>query len=238
MVQPIILATVGFKMPLDFPLIHHNSIASIINKYKESHKIQWTSFNLGWVGLAYRYRAMVEYDEQFTSYIRISASPSPEERYAQSKSLFGFFTNGLSTLECLFFSMYCIGAILDASLFPISKDKDLKFYPEKVISKFMIGFNNDALSNEMKALLTHNEWIELENIRNVLRHRVELPRTFYKGGDLNGMTTIPANPKAIPNQWQFDFSVNDKTTALYRAWLVKELTALIVELDNFCKRKL
>jgi len=62
--------------------------------------------------MAYRYRALAEYDEEFTASVMVSTSPAPEERYRQGKTLFWFFVNAVSVIECFFYSANCIASIL------------------------------------------------------------------------------------------------------------------------------
>lgn len=89
-------------------------------------------------GIAYRYRTMSEYDEQFTlSTTKFGKSPLDDERYNQEKALFGFLIDATSTTECFFYSTYCVASILKPSEFPISDGKTLKrLYPQEVAQEF------------------------------------------------------------------------------------------------------
>jgi hypothetical protein len=233
-----ITTNVGIVMPPDFPVKTYNEVLKYINKYNTSKKEEWTLFHMGWNGLRYRYRAMADYDEQFTSSVKKSNSSSHEERYIQENALFGFFVSGVSAIECLFFSIYCMASFINTKSFPVMKANELRFDPENVTTRFNISFPNDALSSCMTNFQANPKWTDLNDFRNVLSHRGVPPRTFYAGGERDGMATIPINPKEPSHIWKYDFYINENTTSSYRHWLSKELTNLLNNVETFCKSKL
>jgi len=233
------LTTVGFAPPPNFPAEGHNKVHLHLNKYKDTHNVQWGLFGLGWNGLAYRYRAVTEYDKEFTiSVKKFGNSPPSEERYNQGKALFGFFVNAVSVIECFSFATFCMASILKPEEFPLSKSKELKFYPKDVASKFADYFPTDNLTGKMNKCLNADTYKQMYDIRNVLTHRGMLPRKFYRGGDRNGMATMPINPEAPSNQWQFDFPVDEQTTKKFREWLSDTLKELVESSVDFCTRRL
>lgn len=232
------LATVGFMMPADFPVEGHNNVHSRLVKYKETHRAQWSSFGLGWKGVAYRYRALTECDEKFTASVQVSNSPPPEERYRQGEALFGFFVNAVSVIECFFYSAHCMASILAPTEFPVSEPRDLRFSPETVASRFDANFPGYRLSIELKRCLDEPTYNEMRDIRNVLTHRGMPPRAFYRGGERNGMATMPANLPAPSDQWKFDLPVDAQTTASGRQWLSDILKRLIAAANDLCNREL
>lgn len=236
--KEIKLKSVGISMPPKFPTETYNKVHSCLIKYGNTHVGQRKSFSLGWNGLAYRYRALVDYDEEFTTSVKVSNSPPPEERYKQGKALFGFFVNALSTIECFFYSAYCMASILNPGAFPISRSKDLRFYPENVADKFSTNFPNDCLSIEMRLCLDQPTYKEMKDMRDVLAHRGMPPRAFNCGGERNGMTTMPKNIKDPSDQWQFDLPVDEQTTVSRRQWLDNMLDGLIGAANDFCNRRL
>lgn len=233
------LNSVGFIPPKDFPAKRHDDIHECLKKYKDTHKVEWSLFASGWNGVAYRYRAMAEYDEQFTAYmVKFGGSPPPEERYEQGKALFGFFTNAVSVIECFFFSAYCIASILKPSVFPVSRSTNLRFYPNNVEPKFAVNFPNNPISLSMRHCLSEPTYEYMCVMRNVLSHRGVPPRRFYQGGERHGRTTMPINPEAPSDQWQFDFSVDEQTTKMFREWLSNTLAGLMDSAYQFCTSEL
>jgi len=233
------LTSVGFTPPPDFPTEAHNKVHQYLNKYKDTHNVQWSLFGLGWNGLSYRYRAAAEYDYEFTSSVKkFGNSPPPEERYNQEKALFGFFVNAVSVIGCFFFSTYFMASILKSEEFPFSKSEELKLYPKDVALYFTKHFPKDNLTNKMNECLNADTYKQMNKMRIVLFHRGMLPRKFYAGGERNGMATMPINPRASSNQWQFDFSVDEQTTTSLRQWLCSVIKDLLDSTFNFCTRKL
>jgi hypothetical protein len=233
------LTTVGFIPPSDFPTGAHDKVHSCLVKYKDTHPAQWRSFGLGWNGVVYRYRAMAEYDEQFTTSIKnYGNSPPSEERYKQGNTLFGFFVCAVSAIECFFYSTYWMGVILKPNEFP-SDSRNLKhLYAETIAEKFNANFHGDALTEQMKRCVDDPMYTDMKDIRDVLSHRGMLPRTFYRGGERDGMATMPTNPKDSSDQWQYDFPVDVQTTTSRRQWLCNILKGLIDSTVDFCTRQL
>jgi len=120
----------------------------------------------------------------------------------------------------------------------MSKSKDLKFYPATVASRFATNFPKDRLSMEMRRCLNESTYKQMNDIRKVLTHRGMPPRAFYRGGERNGMATMPSNLPAPSDRWQFDLPVDAQTTASRRQWLCDMLKGLIAAADDFCDRKL
>lgn len=232
------LTSVGFIVPSDFPSDAYERIHGRLVKYKDTNREQWHSFILGWNGLAYRYRAMAEYDEQYSSLIRtFGNSPPSEERYKQGKALFGFFVTAVSTIECFFYSAYWVGAILEPGAFPLDA-KAIRLYPLDIAKKFEATFPEDSFSKQMTQCVCKSTYAEMKDIRDVLSHRGMLPRHFYRGGERNGMATMPVNPKDLSDQWQYDLSIDERTTATRRQWLSGELKHLTFAANNFCEQRL
>lgn len=225
-------------MPSDFPSEAHERIHKLLVRYKDTNPVQWQSFGLGWNGLAYRYRAMAEYDEEYTSSIKaLGNSPPPEERYKQGKALFGFFVSVVSTIECFFYSTYWVGTILKPTWFP-SNSKALGLYPTDVAQKFEADFPEDTLTKQMVQCVHNTTYAETKAIRDALSHRGMLPRRFYRGGERDGMATMPTNPKDLSNQWQYDLSIDERTAATRCQWLSSELKGLTSAANDFCERRL
>jgi len=187
---------------------------------------------MGWNGVAYRYRALVEYDEEFTESISVSVSPPGEERYWQERAYFGFFTSALSVFECYFYSAYCIGSILEPNVFRMSQANHLRRYPKDVSKRYSAVFTNDPLSDRMASLILHDKFTEIDDRRNVLSHRGSIRRAFGLSA------TMPRNVTELPDQWDQGVSIDVNTTASLRQWISDELEGLVDAAALFCKAKL
>jgi len=230
------LTSVGCDVPDDFPSEWHEEIKKLLIKYKEPNLTEWESFSVGWNGLVYRYRAMTEYDEIFTTSIsKFGSSPRPEERYHQDKALFGFFVNAVSVIECFFYAVYWISIITKPNLSPTSA-KNLKFlYAANITEKYEHEFPKETLTKKLRAFVGCPQYINMKDMRDVLSHRGKLPRNFYQGGERHGKTTMPNNPKDLSSKWAYDNFIDEETTAKLHKFLSTELESLTSETVNFCK---
>lgn len=170
--------------------------------------------------------------------IQTILSPPPEERCDQGKSFFSFFVNSISAISCFFFSMYCIGSMLDPNRFPTIEPNDLSIYPKHIADLFHHCFRGDDLQQDMEWCLKESSYWKINNIHRVLMHRGMPPRRFHKGGELHDITTMPSNLPAPSDHWQFDLPVDEWITASYRQWLSIALGRLVNSASIFCDKRL
>ena len=229
----------GVDMPGEFPFEAYNSVKVILNKYGESYKTQVTCFRQGWNGVARRYLSMAQYDNEFTD--SIGRLQTHKERHIQDKTIFGFFVNGVSVVDCFFYGVYWIASILKPDEFSGNEAKKLNYiYPESVKNKFKNDneFKEELLTRNMEKYICENSFYSnMKDMRDVLSHRGIFRYNFYLGGG-EDKVTIAKNPKDLPEKWQNDLLIDINTTRMYHeqlSYMVKELVEANAE---FCKRKL
>jgi hypothetical protein len=230
------LTSVGCDVPDDFPSEWHEETKQLLVKYKDTKLTEWKSFSVGWNGIVYRYRAMTEYDEIFTTSIsKIGSSPPPEERYHQDKALFGFFVNAVSVIECFFYAVFWIGIIIKPSLSPMDAKSLQSLYPKDISKKYEKEFPRENLTKKLRAFIGCPQYTDMKDMRDVLSHRGKLPRNYYAGGERDGKTTMPNNPKESTSKWVLNNYIDKETTAKRRKFLSTELESLTSETVKFCK---
>lgn len=228
-----------FDAPARLPLAEYDAVNERVSLRASGNKDVWHGFASAWNGVAYRLRAAQEHAEGFRASISASSAPEPNERYRQDHDLFGFVVSALSTLECFFFASYCIGSLLDTTLFPLSQAKDLKFYPKDVAEQFGKAFPNELLSSKMKDCLSSDEFKQLSDLRNVLAHRGTPPRKHFFGtGNTDKPSAIPGNLVDLASGWRYDFSLDPRCLDPYQAFLDKTLSQLVIEASRFVNTKL
>jgi len=232
------LNSAGISMPSTFNGSAHDAVNKHLSRYMRLRELQWKSFASGWNAVAYRARAAAEYDEEFTRSVALSGSPEPEERFRQEQALFGFFVCALSSLECFFYSAYCIASIINDKAFPISTPENLRFKPEDVANKFADEFEGETISLRLGGCVRSPIYAELREIRNVLAHRGSLPRAFSEGGEQDGSVMMPSTPAALSTLWNYDFAVDMKTTSKRQQWVSRTLWHLLASAEQFCMSKL
>jgi hypothetical protein len=227
------LSTVGIDVPPGLNATDHNAIHERMVRYKDIHAAAWGSFSAAWKGVVYRYRAACEYSAQFTELNSLNRNATFEERYLQDHALFSFSVSALSTLECFYFGMNCIGCVINQTTFPITSAKDLRFYPPEVVKRYTALFPNEQIIKEMQDCLSAPAYAHLGNMRNVLTHRGAPPRHFKVGGDQDGKIFMPSNPKELSPDWKFESEIDTNTTEVLRAWLEASLQKLLASARTF-----
>jgi hypothetical protein len=98
----------GLTLPSNFPQESFARIYRAVEPYRQ--QASYIQFIGAWNAVAYRFTAMVEYDERFTASIKANG-PGPAEplRYEQERDLFGFASNAYSMFDAFHYGMYVIG---------------------------------------------------------------------------------------------------------------------------------
>ena len=192
-------------------------------KYSESAPIPWRSFAGAWNGVTHRYRSAHDFDLAFVEAMAAGDGPPLKDRYQQELALFGFASAALSTLECCAFAAYCLGALARPDVFPVTIDRDLRFYPPQVRDTFLKAYPGHLVGDVLADVLGSSEYERLADLRNVLSHRGTLPRSFHvsvgTGPHARDGAFIPSNPKSISSDWLFNQPVDATLTQVLRTWL-------------------
>ncbi len=227
-------------MPDDFDVDLYDSICASITKRGQYHHRADSHFAYAWKAIAYRFRAMAECDEDFTdSFPKRLSLPIEErfaERYRQEKAVFGFFANGISSIECFFYAAYCFACIVNPNGFPLTDSQDLKFTPLSAYKKFATHLRGDGLTSEMECCLRDPKYREAREMRDVLMHRGALPRTVRLESGQPDLVAIPENPKDLSDDWRYKIELRADFTMTRRQWLSDTLAHLLARTSEYCRR--
>jgi hypothetical protein len=232
----------GLLVPDDFNEAAVEQVREIMASYSTSEPGPWKSFAAAWNGLAYRFRSADEYHRDFTTAMESGDAPLAEPRYQQERALFAFYAAALSTVECFSFATYCLGSIAHPTGFPMTKDRDLKFYPSDVAKRFAKELPGERITELLQTLIDAPEFTQLSDLRNVLSHRGTLPRSIHAsvGTGAPGKTGayVASNPKSLSSDWQFDQTVDVSLTLANRTWLSEILHDLLEAESEFVRAHL
>jgi hypothetical protein len=169
--------------PPDFPVTSIDSLhAYLSDRDPGAPQItEWKEWSTGLNGLVHRFLGCDEHGRTAIASLRASASPPTVERHRQETALFGFFYEGLSCLECLYYALYFVGCLADASHFDVNINRR-RLEPEFVARRYTGRYPTDRLAQSLAAVETSAEFDEWEAIRNFMSHRGLPGRTFYEGG--------------------------------------------------------
>lgn len=233
------LSTIGLIMPIDFPSALYESVHARAVAKKDQHPDSWVQFSGAWNAIAYRFLSCTEHDTAFTNSIsqtRGDAPPQPE-RYFQERDLFGFFFTGLSSIECLYYALFAIGSIVDATRFPMGTAQQLRnISPRSTSQQYNAAFPSEPLSFLLNQLITSMEFLEWTEIRNILAHRSSPPRQIFRSihVSIRNAPHTSSNSVADPSPlWLNGIQLDSTTTSSRRTWLVRTLGDVIQETETF-----
>lgn len=228
-----------FDMPVDLPVSEYDKVMAIVGKHQTQVDV-YKAFVAAWTGVAYRCRGMNEFAHDFLSSANQSTSPEINERFRQDNNLFCFFAAGLSALECVILSSYCVGSLANPVAFPISVAKDLDFRVAEVLKRFKNTFPSSPVSTTLEQVISCDDYQQLSNFRNALAHRGTPPRTHYAEnfGPGDKPSAIMSNPKALPSDWQFAFELSDTAMQPVKKFVLDSVSKLIVSLETFAASEL
>jgi hypothetical protein len=217
----------GFDVPDDFPLERLEAVhATISDPDEERRKLPgWAEWAGACNGVLYRFMACAEHSDTLINSLQRSTSPPIPERYEQEKLLYSFFSEGLSSLECLYYGAYFAGSLVAASQLDPTKDaRDIT--PVFVTRKFEAAFPGERVTATLRRVLDDAEYRAWKDFRNVLTHRAAPGREHHEGGPSSGNT-----------YWLGDL-LDPASFSARRIWLAASLTAILADLDAFAAQHL
>jgi hypothetical protein len=127
----------------------------------------------GFKGVAYRFRAALEYETEFRLSFEApgGVAPPTDEHYAQERALFGFFVSGLACIECFWFAIHAIGAFYESKVFRLDP-RSLKNLTLKHLADGLTRTWPDSeVATAVQALISDEVFRNWKDIRNILSHR-------------------------------------------------------------------
>lgn len=222
------LSVNGLVMPADFPTAMFEGVQSVIRDRARLPDALYSEFAGAWNAVSYRYFAAIEYGESFSQSIKAhGSSPTPMQRYAQERDLFGFFCNGISTLESFYYGAFAIGSHLQPTVFPFASAKDLRrVTPGNTCGAFEKAFPGLPITATLRAVFddpVHDEW---SDIRNVLTHRTAPGRVMY--------ASFGGSDPQLPDEWKLlNIVLDENMTGQRRRGLANLLGTLVGSFEHF-----
>ena len=220
----------NLDFPDDFPVAAVEAIHGHVTD-RDQHApeaIEWKEWASAMNGVMFRFLACSEHGVKAMDSLRRSTAPPPLERLDQEKWLFGFFFEGLSSLECAYYGLYFIGVLAEPDAFDVNRNrKDIG--PWLVASLYGTAFANEPLAQRLAAVLSTTDYEQWRDIRNILGHRGTPGRGHFVGGD-----------RAEQVDWHLPVDSLDVSTILEpselerrRAWLGSALCEILEAADAF-----
>lgn len=205
-----------------------------VRNYEYSH------FFSAWGGIAHRFLACGEHHRAYTeSFKRAGGEAQGIELYQQDDALFGFFVKGQSAIECLFYALYALGALIASADFsllnPIQSEQKRNNQRQgikvlKTVEAYRSAFPTEPLTIYLKSLSDDTDYKDWKDMRNVLAHRAA---TIGRDLDFSKLEQLPA-----VTLWAHDISLAEDTTASRYAWLCDKINEGVEETCLFARRYL
>ncbi|MBI5204440.1 MAG: hypothetical protein HZA11_05935 [Nitrospirae bacterium] len=222
-----IISSLSLPMPDDFPVAPYEIIHSCYSQRKDSNLMLWKQCAGAWNAVAYRFLSCTEHDLHYTKSVRQGiAAPSHANVYLQERELFGFFITGLAALEAFYYGIFAIASMVKAKNFPFATAADFKkINYSDTANKFQSSFKREDIANILLQVINTPEFIEWNEIRNILVHRILPNRHYYIGGDKHNQTL-----------WEKGIVIDINTTSTRRKWLAKNLNDLLTSAASFTEK--
>lgn len=224
------------ELPDDFPMIKFEKIYRYCIEMIGAEEYSVRLMGMGFAGVAYRYRTLAENDEIFTTSIKQDGYGPPIEEgyYKQISSQFAFFTAGFSCIESFFFAMHALASYYKPDSFDLCTEALSRVGWSQVKDQYNKHWKETALASTMSGLVASTEFNEWKEIRNILSHRVEIPREIIFHCSNGNVSANLLREKAGSKGG--NISLNEFTISKRRLWLSDQIMELVDSLVLFAKQ--
>jgi hypothetical protein len=144
-------------------------------------------FERAWQAVRYRYRLCAECNDEFKALLTNASElwraglSDEEQNYKLERCIYVFFMSGLSVLESFSFCLYFLGNILQPNEFPhVGKPRGITL--AATAKGFTTAFPQAAITRHLSELLQKPEFTTIDEIRNILAHRLSGRRSIQSWG--------------------------------------------------------
>ena len=216
--------------------VAYDAVAQDMLKHSSDHPVAFGEFTAGWRAVAFRVISCADHSEAFTRSVQMHGdAPVPPERYVQERELFGFFLTGRAAIESFSYALHAIGSLLQPALFPSGKPENVS--PEKTAERAAKGLGTYGLAAAMGRLVTDGVYIEWNDFRNVLAHRVSPSRVFHVSIGSDSQQPGHWQPQKAKNR-AVQLDIDACTTTARLRWLVGTINSLVADLAELTKQAL
>ena len=161
----------------DFPKATYLAVEQHVSAYLTAKRVV-SPYTGGWDGLILRFRAADEDGVAAAALLAGSTTLTDDERYSPERSLFGFFVNATSAVECCCFAIYHLGRMVLPSSFN-APEHGINVNTTATAVKMALPCT--PLDRALSALLRDPNWRSVRSARNMLVHSAS-PRKWTGRG--------------------------------------------------------
>ena len=220
----------GLEMPPTFPEDTFERIYEAAERH--SRQANHFQFHGAWNAVAYRFRAVTDYDHSFTASIRLHGPGAAQPtRYSQERDLFGFVSNAYSMFDAFHYGMFAIGSFLVPATFPLSTpDDERKVNFGSTSRAYASAFNGDPIVGYFATFSSDPVRQDLDAVRNMLTHRAVPPRAFR--------LTVGRSSTPAATVTRLMLELDQNTTATRAKNITHLLSRCLIRLEEFSIRHL
>jgi len=112
-----------------------------------------------------------------------------------------------------------------------------KKYPRHIADAFAADFPSDAYTTLLADVVGSNDYWRFVNVRDALSHRGALLRSYpVELGSGKVSATVPKNPKALAEDFDYSEALNEDTTRRQAEWTLTAANQLLRGLSGFMDR--
>lgn len=144
-------------------------------------------FDRAWRAVRYRYRTCSDCNDEFRALLAGSSalwrewSEDEETNYKLERTIYGFFTSGLSVFESLAFALYFVGGMLRPDMFQhIGTPRRISL--ATTAKAFTAAFPHALIAQRLATLPHATAFTDIDEVRNILAHRLSGMRNIRHTG--------------------------------------------------------
>lgn len=167
-------------MPTAFPERQFQSFRTGANAFFPnplSDEDPWWHFMMAWLAVRYRYRICAECNDEFKMLLANASqlwrawSADEEQNYKLERCIYMFFMSGLSVFDSFAFCLYFLGNAMEPGAFPdVANPRNIT--RRATAKAFAAAFPQAAITLHLSELLHKSEFTTIDDIRNILAHRL------------------------------------------------------------------
>lgn len=214
------LQALGIVPPRWFPCREHDETNRRVGESGSTERAVWRAFASAWNAVEARSRRAEAIAAELRKAWVAGPNAPPEDRYREDHLLLELASSIVSAVECNAYALYCLLSILDDVAFPLASSGRLRQVSLiRLVEWTRTGpaFARAVCSCAERCEL---EIVEIRQLRDFLSHRGQIPRQAHLSNWQPVASTIPANPKDLPDSWSFSTELSVASVDRWHGTLV------------------
>lgn len=214
-------------LPAEFPLTECEAFCRAVRSRVDTKSDAWREFGGASNLVAWRFRACVEYREQYLQSWRTRPMAGFEELYARERAFVAMFVSGVSAIESTVYACYAAGSHPAVIGLPFDEKIRRSRSGPAHFKNALEGLQSGALMvATLETMLASDEWRIWKSYRNTMAHRSNIHRIVYAS---IGSTPPPERIMQFAGNWSHDPMDGDEGAFIaLGTWLRSTIKVLLI----------